>query len=74
MFSKLFAKVSTFADHHQLIFAIVVAICVVIISWAIEQILDRYIFHQKKLLGYIAAIVTALIVLWLVKHFVLHVI
>jgi len=74
MFSELFAKVGTFADHHQFIFAIVVAICVVIASWSIEQILERYVFHQKKLIGYVIALIIALLVLWLIKHFVLHVV
>lgn len=74
MFAKIIEKVNTFADHHQFFFALVVGLCVVCISWCIEQILDRYVFAQKKLLGYVVAIVVALILLWAIKHFVLHVI
>lgn len=74
MFAKFFTKINGFADHHQFVFAIIVASCIIIASWAIEQILDRYIFPQKKLAGYIGAIFFALATLWMVKHFVLHVI
>jgi len=74
MFSDLFSKVGTLADHHQFIFAIMVTICIVIASWSIEQILEHYIFPKKKLVGYITAIITAVILLWVIKHFVLHVI
>jgi len=74
MFARLIEKFNTFAGHHQILFTIIVAICVVCISWAIEQILDRYIFPGQKLINYITIIVIGLAILWLTKHFILHVV
>jgi len=72
MYSELFAKFNSFAGHHQIIFTVIVAICLITISWAIEKILEEYIFHHKKLAGYIIAIFGSLFILWMVKHFILH--
>jgi len=72
MLKELIAKFSTLAEHHQLFFAIIVGLCIVCMSWSIEQILDRFIFPQKKLLGYIVIIFTSFLVFWMVKHCILH--
>lgn len=74
MFSKLFDKIRTLADHHQAFIAIVIAVCVITFTWGVERLLEHYIFPKKSLRGYIIAIVVGLFILWLTRHFVLHVI
>jgi len=73
MFAELFAKVNTFASHHQVLFAVIIAICIISASWSLEQILDTYVFPKKKLVGYILTIAIAIVILWVTKHFILHV-
>ena len=73
MFSEFFTKFNTFASHHQIIFALLIALCVIVITWAIEKILEEYIFYDKPLRGYLIAIFGGLLTLWLIQHFVLRV-
>lgn len=74
MFSKLIEKLNYLEDHHQMLVALFIAIGVVSFSWGVEKILEEYVFPKKPLYGYIVAIIGGLILLWLTKHFVLHVI
>jgi uncharacterized membrane protein YjjP (DUF1212 family) len=74
MFSQLFAKISTFANHHQAMIAGVVTLGFVCVTWGIEKILERYIFSGSSLAGYIAAIGLGLLLLWITQHYILHVI
>lgn len=73
MFAKLLQKINTFADHHQILFAIIIGFCFISISWAVERIFDEYIFPDKPLHGYVGTIAIALAILWLTKHVILHV-
>jgi hypothetical protein len=73
MLVKLFRKLSTLGDHHQLLFSLLIALSIICISWAIERILEDYIFPHKPLYGYIVTLLMGLFVLWLTKHFILHV-
>jgi len=73
MVSKFLTKLSTFADHYQILFTLLVALCVISMSWAIEQILDIFILPHKPLHGYLSVIIISLLILWLTKHLVLHV-
>lgn len=74
MFATFFNKFKTLADHHQIIFALIIALSVICVTWAIEKILEHYIFPTKPLYGYIILILGGLVLLWLTQHFVLHVI
>ena len=72
MFAKLITKINSFGDHHQVLFALIIGFCIICISWAIEKILEEYIFFNKPLFGYLATIIGASFVLWLTKHVILH--
>lgn len=74
MFSNVFTKMSTFAHHHQAIFAAIVGISIIAVSWGIEKILETYFFPRKPVIGYITAIASGLAILWFTQHFILHVI
>lgn len=73
MFSKLFKKLDTFEEHHQALFALVVILSIILISWGVEKILEEHIFPGKPFYGYVVVIVAGLFVLWFAKHVVLHV-
>jgi hypothetical protein len=73
MFSKLFKKLDTFEEHHQVLFALVVVLGIILISWGVEKILEEHIFPHRPFYGYVVVIVAGLAVLWLAKHVVLHV-
>ncbi len=74
MFEKLFTKISTFADHHQALVAVVIALSLICVSWGIEEILDNHIFPKKGLFGYMTAIIIGSLTLFVVQHYILHVI
>jgi uncharacterized membrane protein YwzB len=74
MFAELFAKINSFGAHHQAIIAIIIAVCLISISWAIERIFDEFIFPHKPWYGYMLTIIIAVLLLWITKHFILHVI
>lgn len=74
MFSKIVEKINTFGDHHQTLFAVIIAFAIICCSWGVEKILEEYVFPHKPLYGYIATIMGGLLLLWLTKHFILHVI
>lgn len=73
MFSNLFDKLMNFEEHHQVVFALIVAFGIICFSWGIENILEYYIFPKKPLYGYITAISVGLSILWLTKHVILKV-
>ncbi|OGB97672.1 hypothetical protein A3F06_01090 [candidate division TM6 bacterium RIFCSPHIGHO2_12_FULL_36_22] len=72
MFSKMLHKVSQFEDHHQALFAIVIAIGVVFFSWGIEKLLEHHIFVKHPLFGYVFSIVFGVFLLWMTKVVVLN--
>ena len=72
MFNNIFEKVGAFEHHHQAIFAIVVAVGIVLFSWGIEKILEHYIFPRKPLAGYISMVVLGVFLLWMTKVVVLN--
>jgi hypothetical protein len=74
MFAEFFEKISNYANHHQAIFASLIAISIICFTWGVEKILETYLFPSKPLYGYFAAIIASLAVLWFIHHFVLHVI
>lgn len=72
MFSKMFDKLSTFADHHQAIIAAIVTLSIICISWGVEKLMEKHIFHKHPLRGYLIAVIGGCLVLWLVQHYLLH--
>jgi len=74
MFEQLFIKLKELGSHHQILFTIIVAFSAICLTWAVERILDHYLFKKKALQGYLAVIIIALFSLWLIQHFILHVI
>lgn len=73
MYSELFQKFSSFASHHQIIFTIIISFCVIAISWGVEKLLEEYIFYKHPLHGYLISVSGGLLTLWLIQHFILHV-
>jgi len=73
MFEQLVAKLNDLGHHHQVVFTVIITFSVICISWAVERILDHYVFTSKKLHGYLAVIFIALFLLWLTQHVVLHI-
>lgn len=71
MFSGFFQKVSTFADHHQLIIAGIIAFSITSLTWGTEKLLEMYLFPTKPARSYVAAVVLGLTLLWVIKHFTL---
>ncbi len=72
MFNTLWQKLHTFQDHHQLLFAIIVAIGVITASWGIEKLLETYLFPRKPVYGYMVAVGGGVVLLWITKHFILQ--
>lgn len=72
MFSKILSKLSEYGENHQALFAIIVTLSLISISWGVESILEEYFFPKKPIFGYIIAIVMGLTLLWLTKHYILH--
>lgn len=73
MFTKIFDKLSTFGEHHQMLFAGVVTLGVILVSWGVEKILEEFIFPHKPRYGYVLTVLIGLSLLWLTKHVILHV-
>lgn len=71
--SQLFAKLSEFGHHHQIFFTMLAALAVILISWGIERILDLYIFPERRIYGYLTAIASGLVLLWVIQHLILNV-
>lgn len=75
MFVKFFNKVSDFASHHQVIIAVIVAVCVVFATWGLENLVERYFLpNHKSVLRYVVALFGSTLILWFIQHTVLHVI
>ena len=72
MFSQILHKLSEYGENHQALFAIIVTLSLISISWGVESILELYFFPKKPVYGYIIAIAMGLILLWLTKHYILH--
>lgn len=73
MFSRLFKKIGTFADHHQMLISLVIAFSIISVSWGFEKILERHLLPSHPLYGYLIAIIGGLFILWVLQHFILHV-
>lgn len=74
MFEKLANKLSTFADHHQVAFALIVGFAAVCFTWGLEKLLEHYVGRHYAPLGYFLVLGGGLLLLWITKHFVLHII
>lgn len=74
MFSRLLDKVSSFADHHQLIIGMFVGFSLICFTWGLEKILETYLWPHKPVVGYAVACFGGLFLLWLIQHFILHVV
>ena len=74
MFENVINKLSKLGDHHQLLFTIIAAISIICISWGIERILHLYLFPNQPLYAALTTIAGGVILLWLTKHVILHVI
>ena len=72
MFSEFAEKFNSFAGHHQVIFTIMIAFCIIAISWGIEKLLEEHVFYKHPLPGYLIAIFGGLLTLWIIKHIILH--
>lgn len=73
MFSELITKLNSFGGHHQVLFALIIGLCLIAMTWSIEHILEEYILPNKPWYGYISVIILSLLLLWLIKHVILHV-
>jgi hypothetical protein len=74
MFAKLWAKLQTLADHHQAIIAAIVTFSIVCVTWGIEKILEKFVFPEKSIWGYVAAVILGILLLWVTQHYILHVV
>lgn len=72
MFERIFNKFTTFADHHQVMFAIIIGFAFIITTWGVEKLLEHYFFPKRPQIGYFCAVVLGLITLWITQHFILH--
>ncbi len=66
-------KLSTFGQHHQVFFGLLIGLSLICINWAVERILGDYIFRESQLRAYCAAIAFGLLTLWFTQHIILHV-
>ena len=73
MLEKIWDKLNTFQDHHQVFFALIVISGIVCFSWGLERFLEEYVFPKKSLKSYIIAISFGLLIFLLTKHVILHV-
>ena len=72
MFSKLFNNLNEFADHHQIVFAVIVTVSLICFTWGFEKLLETYLWPHKPVIGYAIACFGGLFILWLVQHYILH--
>lgn len=73
MFKDLFDKLMDFEQHHQVLFAAIVALGLICLSWGTERILEEYVLKEKKLSNYVLAIFSGLVILFLTKNIILKV-
>ena len=72
MFRDLVEQFHNLKDHHQVLITLVVAFSAICLTWGLEKLLEKYFFPKRPEIGYIVAVVGSLLLLWLVKHFLLH--
>lgn len=72
MLTKLWDRLHTFQDHHQVLFALIVAFAVIAASWGLQKLLETYFFPTRPVYGYVLAIVLGLALLWLTKHVIMQ--
>jgi hypothetical protein len=71
MFAKFFTKLSSLADHHQLMVAGLITFSFICISWGTEKLLETYLYPNNPQLGYIFAVLFGISLLWVIKHYTL---
>lgn len=74
MFDTLWEKFSAFTTHNQIIFILIVGLCVICVSWSTERILEEYVLGKKSLGRYALVIGIGLLVLGLIQHYIRHII
>ena len=74
MFSDFFAKVGSFMGHHQMLVGALVAFFLITSTWGIEKLMETYLFPNKPIVGFFVAALGGVIGLWLLQHYVLHII
>jgi hypothetical protein len=52
MFSKLIHKIGTFGDH-QILIAIIVAFCLICLTWGTEKFLATYLFPKNQAISWL---------------------
>ena len=76
MLKQVFDKLTTLEDHHQLFFAALVLIAVVLFSWGIEKIVEDYVLPHRRhapIVTYFSAILLGILIFMLTKGILLHV-
>lgn len=72
MFKKLFDKFNSFAGRHQALITLTIIFALICITWGIEHLIEMY-FAQFEIYAYLGSIFLGLFLLWLTRHFMLHV-
>ncbi len=72
MFANFFQKMSTFADHHQLLIAGIIAFSVISLTWGVEKLLETYLYPNNPTRGYVVAVLLGITLLWVLKHYTLR--
>ncbi len=73
MLSKVLTKFMIINEHHQVIAGAMVTFAVVCFSWGIHNLLERFMFPNKRVYGYMIAIILGFIFLWTTKQYILFV-
>ena len=72
MIKEMFEKLSTFAHHHQVLFLLLMGFSIVCASWAVEKILENFVFTSNSFFGYLGAVAGSLSLIWLIKRHILR--
>lgn len=72
MLDRLWQRLITFQDHHQVLFAVIIALGIISCSWGIEKLFETFLFPRRPVYGYIFALFMGALLLWITKHLILH--
>ena len=71
MLPKVLTKFMTISQNHQVIVGAMVTISVACFSWGIQHLLERFMFPNRRVLGYIVAAGLGFLFLWIAKQYIL---